>query len=327
MKPNRRKFLTDQLTRYQSGKLDDKRKAIIDKWFDRETENCSANQEPGEPAGEEIFSFVLSRISVDKPKHKNYLQIFSAAAAIMLFIGIAIVMRDSPVVGQDSVAQVYYTTYQTAKGQEKKIRLQDGTLVSLKPGSSFRVPSDLGKVALRKVYLDRGEAFFSVKRDTLHPFSIRSGKYVTTVLGTSFNITAYPERKSYKVTVKTGKVSVERIDGKTKNLLSACLTKGMELNDDGISTSVSISGTSNFPAKKIPTEGHHVNLQLTLTQIGRIIARKYNLTVEVKSQQTSRKYAVKLDYQSLEQTLNELAMQTGVRYEIDDRLITITPGE
>ncbi|MFW0716028.1 FecR family protein [Pedobacter sp. N23S346] len=326
MKPNRRKFLIDQLTGYQFGKLDDKRKAIIDKWFDREAEkHISATQKHADSLGEEIFSSVLSRIQVDKPKSKNFLYISSAAAAIMLFISVAIVMRNRPVVSVEQ-KPIAYTTYQTAQGQEKKIKLSDGTWVSLKPGSSFRVPSDLVRNAIRKVYLDRGEAFFSVKRDTLHPFMIRSGKFLTTVLGTSFTITTFPEHKSYKVAVKTGKVRVERMDGKTRNLLSACLTKGKELNYNEMNKVISISETSGPPVEKLAAEVHHANLQMTLTEIGGIIGEKYNLTVKVKPQQPLRKYAVKLDYENLEQTLNELAMQTGMRYEIDNKLLTITPG-
>ncbi len=330
MHPNKRKFLNEQLADYQSGKSTDKRRAIIDKRFDREeTKNSSVNQQLTEQLGAEIYAAVLSRIALDKPKTKKYWYLLSAAAAITLFMGIAIVIANRPIVfvRPNLVAQVQYTIYHTAPGQEKEIKLIDGTWVNLKPGSSFRVPTNLGKAAIRKVFLDRGEAFFSVKRDTSHPFSIISGKYITTVLGTSFTIRTDLEHQSYTVAVKTGKVRVERMESKGRTTLSPCLMKGEVLNFDEISKLISISETPVHPAEKIAAEGHEGNLRMTLNEIGQIIAAKYHLNVKIRSKGISHKYVVKLTYHSLEQTLKEVAMQTGMRYEINNKLLTITPGQ
>jgi len=330
MHPNKRKFLNEQLADYQSDKSTDKRRAIIDKWFDREeTKNSSVNQQLTEQLGTEIYAAVLSRITLDKPKTKKYWHLLSAAAAITLFMGIAIVIANRPIVfvRPNLVAGVHYTIYRTGPGQEKQIKLIDGTWVNLKPASSFRVPTNLGKAAIRTVFLDRGEAFFSVKRDTLHPFSIISGKYITTVLGTSFTIRTDPEHQSYTVAVKTGKVRVERMEGKGRTTLSPCLIKGEVLSYDEINKLISISETPVHPAEKIAAEGHEGNLRMTLNEIGQIIAAKYHLNVKIRSKGISRKYVVKLTYNSLEQTLNEVAMQTGMRYEINNKLLTITPGQ
>ena len=46
--------------------------------------------------------------------------------------------------------------------------------------------------------------------DSLRPFRIYTDKAVTTVLGTSFNIRAYPEEEQVEVSVKEGKVQLER---------------------------------------------------------------------------------------------------------------------
>ena len=60
----------------------------------------------------------------------------------------------------------------------------------------------------RKVKLE-GEAYFEVAHDPKHPFSIQGGGVITTVLGTSFNVKAYPFQKLTTVSVITGKVRVE----------------------------------------------------------------------------------------------------------------------
>jgi ferric-dicitrate binding protein FerR (iron transport regulator) len=53
-----------------------------------------------------------------------------------------------------------------------------------------------------------GEAFFEVAADPERPFIVRTGDLETTVLGTSFNVKAYPKDGKIDVAVKTGKVTV-----------------------------------------------------------------------------------------------------------------------
>ena len=62
-----------------------------------------------------------------------------------------------------------------------------------------------------------GEAFFEVEHlSEDHPFEIMSGDTKTTVLGTSFNVRAYPEEQRVEVTVETGKVAFESLKAKEK---------------------------------------------------------------------------------------------------------------
>lgn len=90
--------------------------------------------------------------------------------------------------------------------QPKELLLPDGSTVWLNSESQVRYSDDFSGET-REVYLE-GEAFFSVKRDESKPFIVHTGSLSTRVLGTSFNIRAYPEQSDIKVTVSTGKVSV-----------------------------------------------------------------------------------------------------------------------
>jgi ferric-dicitrate binding protein FerR (iron transport regulator) len=92
-----------------------------------------------------------------------------------------------------------------SKGK-KYIRLQDGSTVLLNEGSSLEYP-DAFTTATREVILT-GEGYFDVKHDPLRPFIVHTGKVSTTVLGTAFNIRAYPHQKEITVTVTRGKVKV-----------------------------------------------------------------------------------------------------------------------
>lgn len=87
----------------------------------------------------------------------------------------------------------------------KKVLLEDGSVVWLNEKSSISYQfSRKG----RKLEL-KGEAFFVVRRDVRRPFSVKTGKLTTTVLGTRFNIEAFAEDERVAVSLTSGKVKVE----------------------------------------------------------------------------------------------------------------------
>lgn len=89
----------------------------------------------------------------------------------------------------------------------KYLLLPDGSKVIVHNNSKLEYPSVFnGKT--REVTLT-GEAFFDIKHDEDKPFIIHTGQVTTTVLGTAFNIQAYPGAGNIIVTVTRGKVRVE----------------------------------------------------------------------------------------------------------------------
>ncbi|MEQ6118220.1 FecR domain-containing protein [Reichenbachiella sp. MALMAid0571] len=103
--------------------------------------------------------------------------------------------------------EIVYIEKFIPKGQKSIIRLEDGTVVKLNSGSKIRYPKNFQKDS-REVHLE-GEAFFEVVKDPLRPFSVKSGEIETTVLGTSFNVKAYPDLEYINVAVVSGKVLVK----------------------------------------------------------------------------------------------------------------------
>ena len=104
------------------------------------------------------------------------------------------------------------------------IRLSDESLVLLRPNSTLDFPSNFGS-GNREVALT-GEAFFEVHSDPKHPFLVKSGKLLTKVLGTSFDVIATANGNEGSVVVKTGKVRVYHIklyDAKTQQIDSIIL--------------------------------------------------------------------------------------------------------
>ena len=88
---------------------------------------------------------------------------------------------------------------------EQSFNLKDGSTITLKPQSHLTYLEDFG-VKNRVVFL-KGEGYFDVKRDTSKPFYVYAGDLVTKVLGTTFTVKAYDNKKA-EVVVTSGKVMV-----------------------------------------------------------------------------------------------------------------------
>ncbi len=73
--------------------------------------------------------------------------------------------------------------------QKLKLKLEDGSVVTLLPRSSIRHTRHFVGIKdnKRDVYL-QGQAFFDVTRDKKRPFTVYAGNMSTTVLGTSFSV-------------------------------------------------------------------------------------------------------------------------------------------
>jgi len=95
---------------------------------------------------------------------------------------------------QDAKAEgkLVYNTLTIPYGRRFEIALSDGTTVHLNAGSSLRYPVKFLNGKKRQVFLE-GEAFFDVTEDKTHPFIVSTSGMDVTVLGTEFNVTAYPE--------------------------------------------------------------------------------------------------------------------------------------
>jgi transmembrane sensor len=95
-------------------------------------------------------------------------------------------------------------------GKTSELQLPDGTKVFLNAGSQLVYPENFtGKT--REVLLV-GEAFFDVKHDKQHPFVVQTDAFRVKVLGTRFNISAYPTDNVVETVLAEGKVSMEKND-------------------------------------------------------------------------------------------------------------------
>jgi transmembrane sensor len=99
-------------------------------------------------------------------------------------------------------------TIETPKGGQYQVRLPDGSQVWLNAASSLTYPAHFSSTKARSVELT-GEAYFEIRKSANHQaFLVRSSGQVVRVLGTHFNINAYPNEAGIKTTLLEGSVQV-----------------------------------------------------------------------------------------------------------------------
>lgn len=90
------------------------------------------------------------------------------------------------------------------RGQITSLKLFDGSTVWLNSESTIRYSSDFN-TGNREVYVE-GEAYFEVTRDEKRPFVVHLENSQVNVLGTSFNVKAYPGSGQVEAVLMEGKI-------------------------------------------------------------------------------------------------------------------------
>lgn len=105
----------------------------------------------------------------------------------------------------------------TKNGSKSKVQLPDGTVVWLNAGSKILYNESYNKIT-RDVVLT-GEAFFDVVHDASRPFIIHTRVMNIKVLGTIFNVKAYPNDKVTEASLIKGSIEVSFPGRHTKNII------------------------------------------------------------------------------------------------------------
>ncbi|CAL1519502.1 FecR domain-containing protein [Chitinophaga sp. MM2321] len=115
------------------------------------------------------------------------------------------VLQYNPQHGQETMA---YNTLATPRGGQYEVLLQDGTRAFLNAASSIRFPVSF--TGNERIVEMTGEVYFEVAKNAAKPFIVKAGDMQVHVLGTHFNIMAYPEEDCIRTTLAEGAVAVSR---------------------------------------------------------------------------------------------------------------------
>ncbi len=216
------------------------------------------------------------------------------------------------------------------ENQEKNIRrvtLPDGSIAWLHPHSSLTYPESF-TASERRISMT-GEIFFEVTPDSLLPFVVYSGDLRTKVLGTSFRIRAYKEDPFTKVSVMTGKVSVERMSkplpGKQDEILLETGKEIVLLPDESLLFSEQEHGFRKEKNARDDEMAMWRKTSLTFANVPvKEVLKKLNTAYDVQitvATQEINGYLLKADFtgMNLPDVLEILALSLGLTYELDQK--------
>lgn len=194
------------LEKYLKGTASPDERKEVEAWLESNPEawiDDFMDQQDGEgerlsdPEKAEFTGKLMRRV---RPRRARWLQV-AAVLAGLLAAGWYLLKQDKL-----KPREVRMVDISVPAGKTGAFTLPDGSKVVMNAGSHLRYAQNF-EGSTRAVQLI-GEAYFDVSPDAAKPFVIQSGALSTTVLGTSFNISAYPGSRRQSVTVLSGKVSV-----------------------------------------------------------------------------------------------------------------------
>jgi ferric-dicitrate binding protein FerR (iron transport regulator) len=206
----------------------------------------------------------------------------------------------------------------TFKGPDN-IFLPDGSTVILNASSELSYNESFGKNS-RDVSLE-GEGFFDVVHEPDLPFIVNTGKVKTKVLGTSFNVRAFPG-ENVKVTVARGLVEVA-----SDNRIYGQIKPDHQITID--------SQTDDFVSEEVRTENEItwkermlILKDVTMQEAAKLIAERFDVTVTVNSKelQQCEVNTFFMKGESLDQVLEVLSEMTKAKYSVKGKTAIIEGG-
>lgn len=205
--------------------------------------------------------------------------------------------------------------------ETRTITLPDQTEIVLNRYSSLTYPERFrGKD--RKVQL-QGEAYFEVSKDAAHPFKVEAGAIIVQVLGTHFNVEAYPEDTQVKTTLLEGSVSVSLI-GKAEESLILSPNESAIYNKD--KKSLTLHTENNASEEIIWRNGTLLFKSIPLQEIVRQLSNAFHTDIRIEDAdlQNYRMTATFSDGETLEEILSLLCRNQKFEYTKTNDIITIT---
>lgn len=212
-------------------------------------------------------------------------------------------------------SNVEYNEISVTHGSKLNTQLPDGTKVWLNSGSTLRYPLTFSG-RKREVILT-GEAYFDVAHDQSHPFIVNTGAIDLRVLGTRFNVMAFPDEDYVFATLEEGRVSVETTKAGKKSSWLCFLEPGEHAVYQKRTGTISkaITRTDKYTSWK---EGKLIFRNDPLSMVIKRLERWYNSEIEIEGDQKlpETPYTMTIEDESITQVLEYLSVASPITWEI-----------
>ena len=252
-----------------------------------------------------------------KPSNKRTIikyAVAGVAASLVFALGIINLFKDE---------QVRINQFATSFNVSSANELPDGSTVALNEKSTLKYPEKF-KNGIREVTIF-GEAFFEVTPDPHKPFVIHASGLDVKVLGTSFNVEAYPGRDFVKVTVNTGRVLV----------YPSNTPKGEEESAGKLLTAGEIATYSQQSGVLFKSVNDDLNVlswktgvltfkEAKLAEVFKAFEKKYQKQFIIENPEVlNQRLTARFENQSLEDALETLSLIFNLKFENKERYIMV----
>lgn len=207
--------------------------------------------------------------------------------------------------------EVKMYTVSVPAGQRTHLTLPDGTTVWLNARTTFSYPTSFNSNE-RTVFL-QGEAYFEVSKNLHKPFIVQTQQYNIEVLGTKFDVEAYPDSKNFETTLMQGSVKVSSPQNPEQSLTLKPNEK--VFLKDGVLTSTQVSDFSSYRWK----EGLICFKNIPFEYVMEEFEKYYGMKIVVKNKSVhSYSYTGKFrQTDGIDYALNVLQRDIYFKYEKD----------
>jgi ferric-dicitrate binding protein FerR (iron transport regulator) len=264
----------------------------------------------------------------------------SVLVAVVLFFIFVPIKNDHAGFSQYTPLTHPVSQVTTRPGSKTQLRLPDGTSVWLNASSNLTYDENFGN-NIREVSLS-GEAFFDVVKDPSRPFIIHTKAINIKVLGTEFNVKAYPEdpytetsliRGSVEVTIKSRPQEKHYLKPNEKMLVvndepeKKLMQKHKEIMPLITTEALTYDSTDNTVVETSWVNNHLIFHQNeTFAEMAPRLERWYGVHIIFENQKAANDYKpfVSFTNETITQALDDLKLAYKFNYIINGTEITIT---
>jgi transmembrane sensor len=316
------------IVRLLAGEATTEEKHFIDDWLNQHSDNKKLFNELREiwlvtgietnadeyKVDEAIREFLFkTRFLTANTSHRyGITRILQYAAILILALAIPVTYWFAR---ESKPAEDSFTTIICPFGDKTNIYLPDSSQVWLNSGSKLTFSNNF-TTGSRSLFLE-GEAYFTVRKDEKNPFVIKTSALSVEVLGTEFNLKAYPDEAHAMVTLVTGSLMVKN------NLHSSMVVPGQRLIYETESHEVTIENLSDLAPETEWINGRMVFRNQSLEELELKLERWFDVEIEFADELVkSRRFSGTLERESILEVISYFGISQYVDYRINGNIIT-----
>lgn len=321
--------INELIVRKFSGEASVEDNRIIENWVNESQENIdlfndlndiwqssgSSNSSEEEYDIEQAIINFIQRTHVAKEKEIRKNQIFNILRYAAIFILALTIPFTYWFAQKPKTAADTFTTVYCAFGDKTTVILPDSSQVWLNSGSKITFSNNF-KNGMRQLYLE-GEGYFTVKKDAENPFLINTSELNVKVLGTEFNLKAYPDEDDVSVTLVSGSLQVNNSES------TAMVVPNQKLLYKKETHVLTVEDLTDLAPETEWTNGRLVFRNTSLEELERKLERWFDVEIEFADETVkTRRFSGTLERESILEVISYFGISQYVDYHIKGNVIT-----